>query len=230
MPHAEPRATRLASSPSSLHRLLPTYRPLASSTSNGARRQVQQVREEMFASAYTFRQSSDAPTNASVPDRKRLDWSPVSINPVYQSPSHKIARTKTGHAAYAPLLVQRAQALGACSQEVEGRAGKANSPDSAIRRADVVHAQPAVAAPAPSVWKPVSPTSSTAQASVIRAEVASRKRDQKDISSTDAIREASARGEATTGDAIVGEKRRAALEELLQEITSYVILAFLGGK
>jgi len=76
----------------------------------------------------------------------------------------------------------------------------------------------------------VSPTSSTAQASVIRAEVASRKRDQKDISSTDAIREASARGEATTGDAIVGEKRRAALEELLQEITSYVILAFLGGK
>jgi len=36
-------------------------------------------------------------------------------------------------AAYAPLLVQRALALGACSQEVEGQAGKASSPDSVIR-------------------------------------------------------------------------------------------------
>jgi len=45
MPHAEPRATRLASSPSSLHRLLPTYRPLASTTSNGVQGQVQRVRE-----------------------------------------------------------------------------------------------------------------------------------------------------------------------------------------
>jgi len=45
MPHAESRATRLASSPSSLHRLLPTYRPLVSTTSNGVRGQVQRVRE-----------------------------------------------------------------------------------------------------------------------------------------------------------------------------------------
>jgi len=114
---------------------------------------------------------------------------------------------------------------------VEARAGKANSPDSAsISGADVVQAPPAVAAPAPSVWKPVSPTSSAAQASAIRAEVASRKRDWKDISSCEAIKEASARAEATTGDAIAGEKRRAALEELLQEIPSYAILPFLGGK
>jgi len=34
--------------------------------------------------------------------------------------------------AYAPLLVQRALALGACSQEAEGQAGKASSADSAI--------------------------------------------------------------------------------------------------
>ena len=45
MPHAEPRASRLQSSLSLLHRLLPTYRPLAWSTSNGARGQVQQVQE-----------------------------------------------------------------------------------------------------------------------------------------------------------------------------------------
>jgi len=44
-------------------------------------------------------------------------------------------------AAYATLLVQRALALGACSQEAEGQAGKASSPDSAIRSADVMHAQ-----------------------------------------------------------------------------------------
>jgi len=47
--------------------------------------------------------------------------------------------------AYAPLLVQRALALGTCSQEAEGRAGKANSPDSVIRRVDVMHTPPAVA-------------------------------------------------------------------------------------
>ena len=35
--------------------------------------------------------------------------------------------------AYANLPVQRALVLGACSQEAEGRAGKASSPDSAIR-------------------------------------------------------------------------------------------------
>jgi len=137
----------------------------------------------------------------------------------------------TGPAAYAPVLVQRALALGACSPEAEARAGKASSSNSSsIKGVDVVQAPPAVADPAPSVWKPVSPTSSAAQASAIRAEVASRKRDRKDISSSDAIKEASARGEATTGDAIAGEKRRAALEELLQEIPSYAILAFLGGK
>ena len=37
MPHAEPRATRSPSSPSSLHRLLPTYHPLTPSTRNRAR-------------------------------------------------------------------------------------------------------------------------------------------------------------------------------------------------
>jgi len=37
--------------------------------------------------------------------------------------------------------VQRALVLGACSQEAEGRAGKARSPDSVIRMADVMHAQ-----------------------------------------------------------------------------------------
>ena len=48
MPHAEPRATKLPSSPSSLHRLLPKFHPLASSTSNGAWGQVQQVREATY--------------------------------------------------------------------------------------------------------------------------------------------------------------------------------------
>jgi len=37
-------------------------------------------------------------------------------------------------AAYAPLLLQRALVLGACSQEAEGRAGKASSSDSTIRK------------------------------------------------------------------------------------------------
>jgi len=36
-------------------------------------------------------------------------------------------------AAYDHLLVQRALVLGTCSQEAEGHAGKASSPDSAIR-------------------------------------------------------------------------------------------------
>ena len=45
MPHAEPRATRSPSSPSSLHRQFPTYRPLIPSTSNGAREQGPRVRE-----------------------------------------------------------------------------------------------------------------------------------------------------------------------------------------
>jgi len=75
--------------------------------------------------------------------------------------------------AHAPLLVQRALVFGACSQEVEGRAWKASSLDSAIRRVDVMHAQPAVATPAPFVWKPVSQTNSAVQASAICAEVAS---------------------------------------------------------
>ena len=43
--------------------------------------------------------------------------------------------------AYAPLLLQRALVLGACRQGAEERARKASSPDSAIRRADVMHAQ-----------------------------------------------------------------------------------------
>jgi len=76
-------------------------------------------------------------------------------------------------AAYATLLVQRALALGACSQEAEGQAGKASSPDSAIRMADVMQAKPAGPAPAPFVWKPVSQMSSPGQAYAIRAEVAS---------------------------------------------------------
>jgi len=89
-----------------------------------ARRQVQRVRDEKFPSVYSSPQSSDAPTNASVPKRQHLDWSPVFINPVYRSSPRKIARTTTGPAAYAPLLVQHALSLGACSQEAEGRAGK----------------------------------------------------------------------------------------------------------
>jgi len=63
--------------------------------------------------------------------------------------------------------------IGACSQEAEGRAGKASSADSAIRRVGVMHVPPAVAILAPFVWKPVSPTSSTAQASNFRAQVVS---------------------------------------------------------
>jgi len=70
--------------------------------------------------------------------------------------------------AYAYLLVQHALVLEACSQEAEGQAGKASSADSAIRNADVIHARPAVAAPAPLVWNPVTPTTSAAQASAIR--------------------------------------------------------------
>jgi len=115
-----------------LRRLLPAYRPLVPSTIMRARRQVQRIRDEKFPSVYWSRQSSDAPTNTSVPERQHLDWSPVFINPVYRSPPRKIARTTTGPAAYAPLLVQRALALGACSQEAEVRAGKASVPDSAI--------------------------------------------------------------------------------------------------
>ena len=198
--------------------MLPAYRPLIPSTIMRARRQVQRVRDEKPPSVHSSQFSPDAPTNVSAPERHHPDWSPVFMNPVYRSPPHKIARTMTGPAAYAPVLVQRALALGACSPEAEARAGKASSSNSSsIKGVDVVQAPPAVADPAPSVWKPVSPTSSAAQASAIRAEVTSRKRDQKDISSSDAIKEASARGEATTGDAIAGEKRRDALEELLQE-------------
>ena len=42
------------------------------------------------------------------------------------------AREYEKPAAYAPFLVQRARALGACSQEAEGLAGKANFPESVI--------------------------------------------------------------------------------------------------
>ena len=42
------------------------------------------------------------------------------------------AREYEKPAAYAPFLVQRALALGVCSQEAEGLAGKASSADSAI--------------------------------------------------------------------------------------------------
>ena len=98
-----------------LRRLLPAYCPLVLSTIMRARRQVQRVRDEKFPSAYPSRQSSDAPTNASVPERQHLDWSQVFINPVYQSLPRKIARTTTGPDTHAPLLVQRALALGASS-------------------------------------------------------------------------------------------------------------------
>jgi len=122
----------MRSSPPSLRRLLPAYRPLVLSTIMRARRQVQRVRDEKFPSVYSSPQSPDAPTNASVPERQHVDWSPVFINPVYQSSPRKIVRTTTGPAAYAPLLVQHALSLGACSQEAEGRAGKASFSDSAI--------------------------------------------------------------------------------------------------
>jgi len=97
-----------------------------------ARRQVQRVRDEKFPSVYSCPQSSDALTNGSVPERQHLDWSPVFINPVYQSSPRKIARTTTGPAVYAPLLVQHALSLGVCSQEAEGLAGNASFLDSAI--------------------------------------------------------------------------------------------------
>jgi len=42
------------------------------------------------------------------------------------------AREYEKPSTYAPFLVQRALALGACSQEAEGQARKANSADSAI--------------------------------------------------------------------------------------------------
>ena len=89
----------------SLRHLIPAYRPLVPSTIMRARRQVQRVRDEKFPSVYSSPQSSDAPTNASVPERQHLDWSPVFINPVYRSSPRKIAQTTTGPAAYAPLLV-----------------------------------------------------------------------------------------------------------------------------
>jgi len=122
----------MRSSPPSLRRLLPACHPLVPSTIMRARRQVQRVRDEKFPSVYSSPQSSDAPTNASVPERQHLDWSPVFINPVYRSSPRKVARTATRPAAYAPVLVQHAISLGACSQEAEGRAGKASFPDSAI--------------------------------------------------------------------------------------------------
>jgi len=46
MPHAAPRGIRSPSSPPSLRRLLPAYRPLVPSTIMCARRQVQRVRDE----------------------------------------------------------------------------------------------------------------------------------------------------------------------------------------
>ena len=95
--------------------------------------------------------------------------------------------------------MQHALELVAFSQEAEEQAGKPSSPHSVnIRGPDVLQAPLAVATPAPSVWKPVLPTSSAKQASAIRAEVASQKRVQKEILSTDAIKEVSARGEVTT--------------------------------
>jgi len=91
-------------------------------------------------------------------------WKPVSPTTALDKPLSFAQKLP----AYAPLLVQRALALGACSQEAEGRAGKASSPDSAILRADVMYAPPAVAVLAPFVWKPVSPTSSAGQAFAFR--------------------------------------------------------------
>jgi len=127
------------SSPPSLPRMLPAYRPLIPSTIMRARRQVQRVRDEKSPSVYSSRFSPDAPTNVSAPETHHPDWSPVFMNPVYRSPPHKIARTMTGPAAYAPVLVQRTLTLGTRSPEAETRAGKASSSNSSsINGVDVV--------------------------------------------------------------------------------------------
>jgi len=54
MSHAKSRGIRSPLSPPSLRRLLPTYCPLVPSTSNGARGQVQRVRDEKFPSGCSF--------------------------------------------------------------------------------------------------------------------------------------------------------------------------------
>ena len=59
---------------------------------------------------------------------------------------------------------------------------RASSPDLGMRRSGNMNAVPAHTAPAPSMRKPVSPTSSAAQASSIRGEVACQNRDWKEIS------------------------------------------------
>jgi len=120
IPHAEQRATRLASSPSSLHHLLPTYLPLFLTTSNGVLGQVQRVRE-----AHRLRPPSGA-TRTSI----------ENLQPRSGRTGRESNQTRP--------FVSRRHVRATCS-----------------------------CVPVPFVWKPVSPTSSAAQASVFRAEVSS---------------------------------------------------------
>jgi len=89
--------------------LLPTHRPLTSSTSNGARGQVKRVREEKLSSIYTFRQSLDAPTNASIPEGSRRER--VVIFPIFiegsqgRSVDHGARRIKRDQIALVPVVV-----------------------------------------------------------------------------------------------------------------------------
>jgi len=141
--HAEPRVTRLVLSLSSLHRLLPTYQPLASSTSNGVRGQVQRVQE-----AQRIRPPSGA-TRTSIgglqsrrgrigqkSELSRLGhlsaevryappavFSPCSFHMEISVTNNQrwtsicLSRRSCQHTP--PLLVQRALVLGVCSQEAE---------------------------------------------------------------------------------------------------------------
>ena len=57
--------------------------------------------------------------------------------------------------------------MGACAREAVDLAEKASN--QSIRLPDAVNAMPAAADPAASIWKPVTPTSSAAQAYAIHA-------------------------------------------------------------
>jgi len=93
---------------------------------------------------------------------------------------------------------------------------------------DVVASNPA--RPRAARWRLVSPRSSAASSSAIAHSARVRKETRYDISSMEAIERATREGRSTTGDDLRPAARTEGLDELLSELPTYVVAAFLGGQ
>jgi len=156
MPHAEPRATRLVSSPrcstTYFQHTTPWSRPPVmgfgdrySEYEKPAAYAPLLVQRALVLGACSQEAEGQA-GKASSPDLVirmtcTCNWLLVTLVPILM---YKHLAFNQKLPAYDPLLVQRALVLGACSQDEEGWAGKASSPDSVIRMTNIMHAPPAV--------------------------------------------------------------------------------------